>query len=112
MNIFARARPSIARASARVGPGLATPLLTTDHGLGLDVDFMEGGKPENPEKNPSKHRIDQLQQLAWITKHEAIHPGAHGHPSSYKPTRLGLTWNSVVKGNALTASAIHAPCLT
>ena len=27
MNIFARARPSIARASARVGTGLATPLV-------------------------------------------------------------------------------------
>ena len=27
MNIVARARPSIARASARVGPGLATPLV-------------------------------------------------------------------------------------
>ena len=29
MNIFARARPSIARASAQVGPGLATPLSPT-----------------------------------------------------------------------------------
>ena len=26
--------------------------LTTDHSLGLGVDFTEGGKPENPEKNP------------------------------------------------------------
>ena len=26
--------------------------LTTDHNLGLSVDFSEGGKPENPEKNP------------------------------------------------------------
>ena len=26
--------------------------LTTDHSLGLGVDFAEGGKPENPEKNP------------------------------------------------------------
>ena len=34
-NIFARARPSIARASARVGPGLATPL----HGNAL-CDLM------------------------------------------------------------------------
>ena len=25
--------------------------LTTDHSLGLGVDFTEGGKPENPEKN-------------------------------------------------------------
>ena len=24
----------------------------TDHNLGLGVDFTEGGKPENPEKNP------------------------------------------------------------
>ena len=28
-----------------------------------------------------------------------------GHPSSYNPVRPDLTWNSVVKGNALTASA-------
>ena len=26
--------------------------LTTDHSLGLGVDFTEGGNPENPEKNP------------------------------------------------------------
>ena len=26
--------------------------LTTDHSLGLGVDFAEGGKPENLEKNP------------------------------------------------------------
>ena len=26
--------------------------LTTDHSLGLGVDFTGGGKPENPEKNP------------------------------------------------------------
>ena len=26
--------------------------LTTDHSLDLGVDFTEGGKPENPEKNP------------------------------------------------------------
>ena len=25
--------------------------LTTDNSLGLGVDFTEGGKPENPEKN-------------------------------------------------------------
>ena len=26
--------------------------LTTDHSLGLGVDFTEGGKPESPEKPP------------------------------------------------------------
>ena len=26
--------------------------LTTDHSLDLGDDFTEGGKPENPEKNP------------------------------------------------------------
>ena len=31
-----------------------------------------------------------------------------GHPSSYNPVRSGLTWNSVLKGNALTASATRA----
>ena len=30
--------------------------LTTDHSLGLGVDFTEGGKPEEQER-------DQLQQL-------------------------------------------------
>ena len=29
---------------------------TTDHSLGLGVDFTEGGKPENPEKNPRSTR--------------------------------------------------------
>ena len=39
MNIFVRARPSIAWASARVGPGLATPLLP-DEGPTLEtLDF-------------------------------------------------------------------------
>ena len=26
--------------------------LTTDHSSDLGIDFREGGKPENPEKNP------------------------------------------------------------
>ena len=28
----------------------AIPQLTTDHSLGLGVDFTKGGKPENPDK--------------------------------------------------------------
>ena len=42
----------------------ATRQLTTDHSLGLGVDFTEGGKPENPGEKPSKRGRDmQLQQL-------------------------------------------------
>ena len=38
-----------------------------------------------------------------------LYPG--GHPSSYNPVQPGLTWNSVVKGNVLTTSAIRVPPL-
>ena len=43
---------------------------------------------------PSKHGRDQLQQLY-----------SHGHLSIYNHVRPGLSWNSVVKGNTITASA-------
>ena len=33
-----------------------------------------------------------------------LYPG--GHPSSYNPVRPGLTWDSVMKGNTLTASTL------
>ena len=36
----------------KVPSAAAIQQLTTDHSLGLGVDFTEGGKPENPEKNP------------------------------------------------------------
>ena len=41
---------------------------------------------------------------SFLTINTRLYPG--GHPSSYNPVRPGLTWNSVVKDNALTASAI------
>ena len=37
--------------------------------------------------------------------HEARERPTTTTPSSYNPVRPDLTWNSVVKGNALTASA-------
>ena len=36
-----------------------------------------------------------------------LYPG--GHPSSYNSGNYSLTWNSVVKGNALTESGIRVP---
>ena len=63
---------------------------------------------EHIEK-PSKHGKDQLQQLyshefqVILRINTRLYPG--GHPSSYNPVRSGLTWNSVVKRNALTTSA-------
>ena len=84
--------------------------LTTDHTSDLGVDFTGGGKPENPEKNPrSMRETMQLQQLyshefqVFLRINTRLYPG--GHPSSYNPVRPGLTWNSVMKSNALTASA-------
>ena len=46
--------------------------------------------------------------LTWVPLriNTRLYPG--GHPSSYNPVRPGLTWNSVVKGNTLTASANRA----
>ena len=79
------------------------------------VDFAEGGKPKNPGEKPLKHGIDQLQQLyshefqVSLRINTRLYPG--GHPSSYNHVRPGLTWNSVVKGNALTASAIDKATL-
>ena len=35
---------------------VAIQQVTTDHSLGLGVDFTEAGKPENPKKNPRNTR--------------------------------------------------------
>ena len=53
---------------------------------------MEGGKPENPEKNPQS--TGEINNSTHITskfdnQQATIYPG--GHPSSYIPVRLGLT---------------------
>ena len=66
------------------------------------VDFTEGGKPENPEKN--------AQSTGETNYNNSTH-------MSFKffefqvltPIRLGLIWNSVVKGNMLTEFTICSP---
>ena len=70
---------------------------TTNHSLGLG--FTEGEKPEKLYSHVFRKRFLKI--------NTRLYPG--GHPSSYNPVRSGLTWNSVVKGNALTASAVRAP---
>ena len=49
--------------------------LTTDHSLGLGVDFTEGGKPENPEKNPrstGETNYNNSSSAFFEDQHEAI----------------------------------------
>ena len=52
--------------------------LTTDHGLGLGVDFIEGGKPESPEKNPRStgetnyNNSTHMSSKLFQDQHEAI----------------------------------------
>ena len=52
--------------------------LTTDHSLGLGVDFTEGGKPENPEKNPRSmgetnyNNSTHMSSKIFENQHEAI----------------------------------------
>ena len=77
----------------------------------LGADFMEGGKPENPEKNPrSTGEINYDNSIHISPKFESQHGAVpiFTHPAT-DPVRSGLTWNSVVKGNALTAYATRAP---
>ena len=57
---------------------------------------------------PSKHGRDQLQQLyshefqVFLRISTGLYSG--GHLSIYNHVRPGLSWNSVVKGNTITAS--------
>ena len=66
---------------------------------------MEGGKPENPEKNPrSTGEINYDNSIHTSPKFESQHGGCTQmvtHPAT-DPVRPGLTWSSVLKGNALT----------
>ena len=61
-----------------------------------------------PEKNPRStgetnyNNSDSHAFHVLLRINMRLYPS--GHPSSYNPVRPGLTWNSVVKGNALTAS--------
>ena len=74
---------------------------------------INGRKTGEHGEKPLKHGRDQVQQLHSHEFHILLRistrlcPG--GHPSSYNPIRPGSTWNSVVKGNALTESGIHVP---
>ena len=65
--------------------------LTTDHSLNLGVDFTEGGKPENPEKNPRSTGANYYCNTAH-TSSKFLRD-----PSSYNRVQPGLTWSSVVK---------------
>ena len=71
----------------------------------LGVDFMEEGKLENLEKNPrSTGEINYDNSIHTSPKFENQHRGCTQvvtHPAT-DPVRPGLTWSSVVKGNALT----------
>ena len=85
---------------------------TTNHRSQLGSRCWFYGGRKTAEKS-SKHGRDQLQQLyshefqVFLRINTRLYPG--GHPTNYKPVRPGLTWNSVVKGNVLTVSAIRAP---
>ena len=72
---------------------------------------MEGGKPENPEKNPrSTGEINYDNSIHTNPKFEIHYLGCtqmFTHPTT-DPVRPGLTWNLVVKGNALTAYATRS----
>ena len=73
----------------------------------LGVDFWEGGKPENPEKNPrctGKINYDNSIHMSpkfWDSAQMVTHPATD-------PVRPGLTCSLVVKGNALTVYATRA----
>ena len=83
-------------------PSVATiRQLTTDHSLGLGVDFTEGGKPENLEKNPrstGETNYCTTTLLMWVWSFLRINTGlyAGGHPSSHNscPTRLNLKFSA------------------
>ena len=67
--------------------------------LGLGVHFTEGGKPENQEVNPGSTRETNYNNSTRMNpKFFENQHGAIPQP--------GLTGNSVVKGNALTAIRI------
>ena len=72
--------------------------------------FYRGWKIGEPREKPSKHERDQLQQLYsefeifWESTRSCTQVVTH---PAITPVRLGLSWNLVVKGNALTASVIR-----
>ena len=73
----------------------------------LGVDFTEGGKPENPEKNPrSTGEINYDNSIHtspkfWDSTQMVTHPATD-------PVRPGLTWSLAVTDNPLAAYATRA----
>ena len=72
------------------------------HSLDLSVDFTVGGTRRKILE--ARERPTTTTLLTWVpsffeNQNEAIYPG--GHPSNYNHVRLGLTFYSVVKGDAI-----------
>ena len=72
---------------------------------------MEGGKPENPEKNPRSTGETNYNNSTHMSSDPSsgnTDPGLYqgGHPSSYNPNRPGLTSEI---SDELTAYTIRAP---
>ena len=63
------------------------PCLNTDHSLGLNVDFTEEGKPENPEKKPRSTRETNYNNSAAtqgeFQARELNQGYSPGHPPKY-----------------------------
>ena len=73
--------------------------LTTDHSLGLGVDFTQGRKTENPMKTlEARERPATTTLLTWVLMWSPI--------QLYNPVRQRLTLE--LSGYAITAYAIHA----
>ena len=83
--------------------------LTTGHSLGLGVDFTEGEKSDNTEKNPRSTRetnYNNSTQMSSKFFNTKLYTG--GHPSCYnsRPTGLILKFS----GERQRANRICHPC--
>ena len=98
------------------------------------VDFAEGRKPENPEKNPrstgetnynnsthvsSKFFWESVRGYTQVVTHPAIIPPDQGHPditpptppSSYNPTRSSLSYlKEQIKWQSKLTFSFWFPC--
>ena len=71
---------------------------------------MEGGKPENPEKNPrSTGEINYDNSIHMSPKELRVNMGLYPdvHPSSYWPRPTGL--NLELSGERQRANRLHHP---
>ena len=68
-------------------------------GLGLDIDFTEGGKPERTTAIILLTRVP-----SYLTSNTWLHPRWSFIQLQRRPTGLNLEFSGMVKGNALTAS--------